>query len=119
MSELKLLKGEEILLRLRPHWLAFYDIYLIWLYVISLSLVFLVYGEQLTELFSVKNVLMLMVPPPAEGQLVKSTPIVSFFASVFGGLFLSVRLLVDRYSMVVFWFLLLVLPSVLIAVVRS
>lgn len=46
-SSLKLLDGEKIFERIIPHFLAFYNLYLIWVYVAVLSMIFIVYYDDL------------------------------------------------------------------------
>lgn len=47
--EIKLLEGEELKLKLRPHVLAFYNLFLIWLFVIALSGLFFYFNEYLSD----------------------------------------------------------------------
>ncbi|MFH1787900.1 MAG: PH domain-containing protein [Candidatus Altiarchaeota archaeon] len=46
-SSLKLLDGEKIYERIIPHFLAFYNLYLIWIYVAFLSALFIIYYDDL------------------------------------------------------------------------
>jgi hypothetical protein len=49
-DRLQLLEGEKVLTEIKPHVLAFWDMYLIWVWIIALSAVFAFYGDQLSWL---------------------------------------------------------------------
>ncbi len=49
-GDIELLEGEKLLVSLHPHYLSFYDMYLIWAWVILLSCVFFIFGDQLVEI---------------------------------------------------------------------
>lgn len=49
--KIKLLKGERVREKLTPHFLAFYGLYLIWIIMIVLSIVFIVYSDELSDIF--------------------------------------------------------------------
>jgi hypothetical protein len=46
---LVLLKDEKILRTIKPHYLAFWDMFLIWAWIIALSIVFLSFGEEFAK----------------------------------------------------------------------
>ncbi|MFH1055209.1 MAG: PH domain-containing protein [Candidatus Altiarchaeota archaeon] len=48
-TRLALMKDEKLLMEIKPHYLAFYDMYLIWAWIIILSLVFITFGEELSQ----------------------------------------------------------------------
>jgi len=61
--DLQLLEGEELKLKLRPHVLAFYNLYLIWLFVVGLSGVFLFLNEYLSDFISERTGLVGLIAP--------------------------------------------------------
>lgn len=49
-SELKLLEEEKLLKIITPHILSFHELYMVWLWIIILSIVFMAYGNELSQL---------------------------------------------------------------------
>ena len=48
-SNLKLLDGEKVYERITPHFLSFYNLYLVWIYIIFLSVLFILYYDTLVD----------------------------------------------------------------------
>jgi hypothetical protein len=49
-SEFKLLAGERVLARVTPHILSFYELYLVWMWAILVSIIFMAYGQELGDM---------------------------------------------------------------------
>jgi hypothetical protein len=119
---LKPMEGEKVLKALKPHYLAFYDMYLVWVWLIFLSLAFMAYGEQLggfidspalyaADLAYEKTI-------PSDNWLMQSIP---FYDEVFSGLNDRVgraNRYVRDYTQVGVWALTVVLSATLIAAAR-
>ena len=81
----KLMEGERILKALKPHPLAFWDMYLIWLWMIVLGLIFMSYGSELSRF--VDNPLTIVsgyaegYTRPSDNRMVRSIPFLSQITS--------------------------------------
>jgi hypothetical protein len=113
-SKFELLDGEELVHVLRPHMFAFYDLYLVWLWVVFLSLFFVYYGVFLVDLF--------FNPLSVVGHYFGG------FSFLFGGGFLGslpgvssasdTVASASSYSPVLLWVFALVLTAVVVSVLK-
>ncbi len=120
--KLKPLKGERILAEIRPHYMSFYDLYLIWAWTIVLAVVFAVAGEELAALTG--NPLAPLtgyldwMTAPKDNQLIKK---VDFFQPIlweFSGITGPINRYMTDYAAVGLWLTALVLSAVPITFIR-
>jgi hypothetical protein len=80
-----LLKDEKIVKEMMPHPLAFYELYIIWVWVIVLALVFAVFGSELSKItgnpLSIFSGYMSWMTAPKDNMLIKK---INFLAPIEG-----------------------------------
>jgi len=118
--EIQLMDNEKIHRLFHPHWLSFYDLYLLWTYAIVLSLIFVIFGNMIYEyLGSPSEKLIRMVPlRKLNAPFMRPIPIIGNFANMGGDIFEGLLGLSMKYGPVVLWFYLLVIPGLIISIIR-
>lgn len=121
---LELLEGETIEANLRPHVLAFYGLFLIWAVIIALSLIFIVYADELAELFRypLASVVGLLMPftgdmdSPWAGMIPVLSDINMFMGMFVGSVIHTISS--QEYLPVLLWIVLLVAFGFAISIFR-
>jgi len=118
ISSLELLDGEQVIRTLKPHPFAFYDMYLIWMWVIFLSVLFLNYGSFiLTYTFDPLAVVSKYVPTKmvSDNWMLKAIPGVDSVADSVSSTVSPALTLAQSYSSIALWVCTLLLSSLLIS----
>jgi len=120
--KLKLLKDEKILAEIKPHYMAFYDLYLIWAWTITLAIVFAVAGDQLAALtgnpLTPLTGYMEWMTAPHDNQLIQK---VDFFQPILGemnGITNPVNKYMTDYAGIGLWLTALMLSSIPVSFIR-
>jgi hypothetical protein len=121
-SKLKLLDGEKIHERIIPHFLAFYNLYLIWVYVAFWSVLFIVYYDKMLDVLSLPISAVTGLFGSAGGDMGILSGIglfesVGFIKSLIFGQFLSF-MSYDEYVLAVLWLVPISLFSTAFSVLR-
>jgi len=116
---IELFEGEEIKKRITPHPLAFYWLYLIWVYVIAVSLVFYyqsVSGDE--DARSSFRGYALNLPQPPDEVAARPVPILNMINVILNltvGWALGIAV---EYGILLIWLIALIVPTILISYLR-
>ena len=118
--KLRLMKDEKLKKVLHPHPLSFYDMYFVWVYVILISLLFIVTGEQISEFLGNPMGYVLEIFVGSSGEVDNSLltgNVKDMFSSIHeqAG---EVSTFVTEYSPVCLWITLLVAVSIGFSVMK-
>lgn len=121
-SSLKLLDGEKIHERIIPHFLSFYNLYLLWIYLAVLSMVFIVYYDVLMDVLRVPISIVTTIFKPSFGgggllAGVGFLSLIPVFTNMIFGQFLSF-LSAEEYVLAIIWLAPISLFSTAFSVLR-
>lgn len=120
--KIELMQGENIVKVLKPHFLAFWDMYLIWVWVILLSVVFMLYGQALVDYTF--NPLKYFESTfeqffaPTDNAMLKAMPLIPAAREQIYKNLDPAQLLTSQYSVVSLWITALVLSSFVVSVFK-
>ncbi|MBU0762543.1 MAG: hypothetical protein KKD39_05910, partial [Candidatus Altiarchaeota archaeon] len=119
-SHIELLDGEQIVKTLNPHPLSFYDMYLIWLWIIFVSVVFMLYGGAiLSATFDPLSIVPEYLPTaPSDNAILDAIPGLTDTTEKITTTVSETVSLVQSYSVVALWLVVLLLSSLLISVFK-
>ncbi len=121
-KNIELLDGEEVVKKLKPHPLSFFDMYLVWFWMIFLSVLFLNYGDVITSYtFNPLDLVegqISYLTSPSDNAILKGIPGVEGVKSSVNEAVSPTISFVQSYSAIALWVLSLLLSSLLVSALR-
>ncbi|HHQ44682.1 MAG TPA: hypothetical protein ENN13_00915 [Candidatus Altiarchaeales archaeon] len=121
-DEFRLLKGEKLLKAIKPHYMAFYDMYGIWVSVILVSVIFLLYGEQIAMIFGNPGLLVTQnimgTFAPSENAIVDAVPFLTGVNSMVYSAIYPVNKAFGKYAQIPLWIGALFIMSIAFSVLK-
>jgi len=117
-----LMAGERVLKCLKPHPLAFWDMYLIWMWVIILGVLFMAYGDDISRL--AHNPLGFATGylegyfKPSDRQIIRSIPLLPDVNSAIRNTISAADRTVNAYNVVGVWVIALLASAVVVSVIK-
>lgn len=121
-EDFPLLAGETLIMKVKPHFLAFYDMYFVWVWVIVVSLAFMAYGEQVSAFmdnpFLFVTGALESFTSSADSSLLSMLPLYSEFMGSVNSFVMPLDGFLRSYSAVGLWTSALIFSALVVSVFK-